>query len=238
VPLKILIPPRGPISAQNVTLKILIEQAYSVRPHQIVGGPEWIARDRFNVSAKPPDDAPSGRAREMLRALLADRFALHVRRETRSLPVYALVLARDDGTFGKLLRPSKHDCAAYLASEADPTADDAPRNERGGPACRAGFITGPQILLTMAGASMAEVASRLEQHVDRAVVDKTGLMGAFDADLFFATPQGLTPLALTSGSRAPDIFAVVQQQLGLKLRSETGAVDVLVIESVDKPTPN
>jgi uncharacterized protein (TIGR03435 family) len=109
----------GRFVATNLSLRDLIELAYSVRTFQVLGGPSWLGTDRFDIVAKaytelPPfsstDDA--GLLDRMLQALLTERFQLAVRREMREMPIYALVKARSDGRPGEKLRPSSTDCAA------------------------------------------------------------------------------------------------------------------------------
>ena len=124
--------PGGRFTAQNVPARELIRFAYNVQPFQIEGGPNWLNSDRFDVTAKAEGELPptgpgqSGPVQQMMQSLLADRFKLKVHRETKEMPVYALVLARSDGRLGKQIEPSTVDCAAQRGRGAGPGG-------RGGP---------------------------------------------------------------------------------------------------------
>jgi uncharacterized protein (TIGR03435 family) len=233
--------PGGRFTATNQTLRFLIRNAYQVQDFQIAGAPDWIASDRFDIVAKangnPPIAAPVGQAGPMLvmlRSLLADRFKLVVHHEMRDLPIYALVLASSDRRLGAQLRPVAVDCAAVAAARArgGPLPPPPQPNERltCGMRFGAGRISGGALQLS-------QVANILSQSVQRVVMDRTGLVGAFDVDLTW------TPDQLSSGAAAasidpnrPSIFTAVQEQLGLKLESTKGPVDVLVIDHVEHPT--
>ena len=105
--------PGGRLNFTNVPLRQLIIRAYGVQPFQIIGGPDWLTSDRFDVVAKAPEgNATPAQLNVMLQSLLADRFKLVVRRETRELAVYYLTKAREDGKLGAALKPAAVDCAA------------------------------------------------------------------------------------------------------------------------------
>ena len=123
------IQPGGRFTATNVTLRLLIRNAYQLQDFQIVGGPSWIASDRYDIVAKAEDGAPAGDAEPrsdrsrtgaqlMIRALLAERFQLVVHNETRELPIYALVVARSDGKLGRSCTSRRLDCNARLCRRA------------------------------------------------------------------------------------------------------------------------
>ncbi len=118
--------PGGRFTAQNVPARELIRFAYNVQPFQIEGGPGWLNSDRFDVSAKAEGELPnigpgqSGPVQQMMQNLLADRFKLKVHRESKEMPIYALVLARSDGKLGKQIEPSTTDCAAMRGRGAGP----------------------------------------------------------------------------------------------------------------------
>jgi uncharacterized protein (TIGR03435 family) len=149
----------------------------------------------------------------MLRSLLADRFKLVVRKETRDLPAYALVLARRDGKLGPSLRRSNTDCS--------------PSNRQSVPAGSCGFKIGDGALAGR-GTTMDKLAAELIL-TGRLVVDRTGLTGGFDMDLQWA-PDEL-------GTNA-DLFGALQEQLGLKLEAIRAPIEVVVIESAAKPSEN
>jgi len=240
--------PGGRFSISNAPLREIIRFAYQLQNFQIVGAPEWAASDRFDVVAKAEGDVPPappgsvGPMQIMVRNLLAERFGLKVRNESREMPRYDLVLARSDGRLGPQLSPSTTDCQAIFAAArrgGGPPAPPAP-GER--PQC--GMRIGPGVL--SAGAfPLSQLATALSPMVQRIVIDRTGLTGAFDAELKWTpdqlpqgpAPPGAPPLP-SIDPNGPSIFTALQEQLGLKLESVRGPVDVLVIESVSQPTPD
>ena len=116
----------GRYIATNVSLRLLIRNAYQLQDFQITGGPGWVSSDRFDINAKVPDEfrgmappAPGSGPSPlglMIRALLAERFKLVVHNETKDAPIYALVLARSDGKLGPALKKSETDCAATFGA--------------------------------------------------------------------------------------------------------------------------
>jgi uncharacterized protein (TIGR03435 family) len=243
--------PGGRFTTTNVPLRGLIRQAYQLQDFQIVDGPDWINTERFDILAKAEGDVPPsppgtvGPMQLMLRNLLAERFKLAAHADKREMPIYAMVLARSDGKLGPQLRPSTVDCAAMFGRGrgGPPQAAPAP-GER--PLC--GMRIGPG---TMAGGGfpISQFATTLSQFVQRIVVDRTGLTGNYDLDLKWTPdrslqagpggppPPGAPPLPPVDPD-GPSIFTAVQEQLGLKLDAQRGRVDVLVIDSVDRPAPD
>ena len=209
---------------------------------QILGGPSWLRSSRFDVSAKAEGPTPQDRMRLMVSRLLAERFGLKAHAETRELSTYALVIARADGRLGEHMRPSAIDCQAIIAAgKVRPsTAGGLP------PQClwRIG-ITASSAQMRVDGVQLARFATLLGPMARRTVVDKTGLTGTYDIDLEFEPDQaGLPVVPVTPGAPAPpardglSLFTALQEQLGLKLESERGPVNVLVIDSAELPTPN
>jgi uncharacterized protein (TIGR03435 family) len=241
--------PGGRFTATNVPLRALIRQAYQLQDFQIVGAPDWINNERFDIVAKAEGDVPPaqpgtvGPMQLMMRNLLAERFKLVTHQESRELPIYALVLARSDGKVGSHLNPSQVDCAARMAAERGrgmpPPGPPSPGQR---PEC--GLRIGPGTM-AMGGFPLQQFAQTLSQFVQRVVVDKTGLTGPYDLDLTWTPdqrpqgppPPGAPPLPPIDPD-GPSIFTAVQEQLGLKLDPQRGPVDVLVVDSVDRPTPD
>jgi uncharacterized protein (TIGR03435 family) len=216
-------------AARNATLRTLIRFAYGsdgnlatpalLEEYRVAGGPSWIGTEAFDIIARMPE-APAratGDSALMLRALLAERFALKVHAETRALPAYALVRARDDGRPGSQLRAATGRCVPVNERA---TRDQIPCGVRGG-------FQG--IMAT--GASMTQLSRALSPILGRPVVDRTSLPGTFDFHLRFT--DGLAPDA-----RFPSLFTAVEEQLGLKLESTRAPVDMIVIDSVQRPTEN
>ena len=223
--------------------------AYQVQEFQVFGGPEWINVERFDITgvipdgiARPPGNAGGPTPQQlMLRTLLEERFGLAVHKETRERPVYALVLARPDGRLGPALRTSTTDCTDAAARGRGPTATTGLWD---GNPC--GTSVGPGVILA-GNRTMAQIATTFStltntgSSLNRLVVDRTGLGGTYDMTLRFTPdnipssgggPSGPPPV----DPNGPSIFTAVQEQLGLKLESQQGPVEVLVIDRVQRPT--
>jgi uncharacterized protein (TIGR03435 family) len=238
--------PGGRFTAQFATLRDLVQLAYPGQngrlrdESQIVSADGWMAADHFDVVAKasdlpmtfdaagvsagaarPDEHAAIDRIRTMLRALLAERFKLAVHTEQRQRPVYALVFANPRGRLGPSLRPVDVDCVA-LRGHAQPESRSP------GQAGCGGFRQLAPGRETAHAVSMAMIAGRLSGTDGRPVVDRTGLPGVFDADLQWNPGD-------TAGT---SIFTALQEQLGLKLEPATDAVDVLIIDHAEHPTPD
>ena len=204
----------GRYEGTNLTLHGLIQDAYRVREFQIVGGPDWIKGDRFDVIGKPSETAPSESLRDMLRTLLADRFKLVVHQEIREQPVYALTLAQTEGKLGQGLVAV--DCSQRLCGNTN-------TNESNG----SGTVKGT-------GLTMEDLAGWTANRVDRAVINRTGLSGTYDVDLKYTSPRpGIAPT-----NDAPSLFTALQEQLGLKLEGSRGPVEFIVIDHVERPSEN
>jgi uncharacterized protein (TIGR03435 family) len=230
--------PGGRFTATNVPLRMLLRQAFNVQDFQIVGGPDWIGSDRFDVVAKAPEgEFTADQMRPMLRSLLAERFKLASHAESRDLPVYALMKARPDGKLGPNLTPAAVDCAAPMRGRrgGGPAAPPQP-----GQKMECGFMIGPG-RMSVGGMPMANLAQSLSPMVGRIVLDRTELTGSYDFELTYS-PEGIAggPPLLNGAPppvdpNAPTIFTALQEQLGLKLDSQRGAVDVVAIDHVEQP---
>lgn len=199
-------------TGRNVTLKRVIRLAYAPI-QEFVGGPGWIETEAYDITAKAAGNPSREQLQLMMRSLLADRFKLVVHKETRNLPAFALVLARRDGKLGPSLRRSEADCS--------------PANQQKAPAASCGFRNGDGAL-TGRGATIEKLAAELIL-TGRLVVDRTGLTGGFDMDLKW------TPDELGTNS---ELFAALQEQLGLKLEAIRAPVEVIVIDSAARPSEN
>jgi uncharacterized protein (TIGR03435 family) len=246
--------PPGRFSATNIPLKVLITNAYQMF-FQVVGGPDWVNTDRFDVAAKAPDGSLPEQTRAMVRTLLTDRFKLVVHRETRDTPIYALVKARADDQLGPNLKRSSMDCGAIRAQRAEATAAAARAsggrvpvpvapgpNEQVVCGMRASGRGGATLRYRAGHITMAALAGALRPSVGREVVDRTGLTGEFDFELQFSTPPTTGPtdtgIPIAPLDDAASVFTALQEQLGLKLESTRGPVEVMVIDSAERPTEN
>jgi uncharacterized protein (TIGR03435 family) len=225
-------------SISNASVQTLIQLAFGIQDYQILGAPEWLASEHYDIEAKmdptvadalqklSPDDRKPKRLL-MLQRVLVDRLKLTIHHETKELPVYSLVIAKN----GPKLQETK----------PDPATPTIPVG-RGGPSVTTNSGNGP-VTLTVLHCPSADLASVFVPYVGRTVVDKTGLKAVYDFTLQFtpddaptATPTGTGPLP--PNPTAPSIFTAIQEQLGLKLESGKGPVDVIVIDHVERPSGN
>lgn len=242
--------PGGRLVVRNFVVKDLIAAAFGMAdiqaliPVRILGGADWIDSERYDINAKASTEfqfAPGGPPQEallMLRSLLEERFKLMTHREAREMPIFELLVARKDGRLGPGLHTSNVDCDALFAAgrAADPPPPRAPNEP---PPCR--LIGGPARTIA-AGVTMQQLAANLSNHLERFVVDKTGLTDRFDFNIGWtpdrlpttAPPPGIPPV----DPNGPPLVTALQEQLGLKVEAAKGPVDVLVIDSVQHPTPD
>jgi uncharacterized protein (TIGR03435 family) len=203
----------------NMPLLRIIGAAYEVGPilSRLTGGPAWIQNERFDITAALPEGTTFRDVPAMMRALLAERFTLVVRRETREAPSYALMLARDDGRLGPRLRRSTIDCVAEQKAG------------RQHPHCQTQVDSNIQIR----GQGMATLARLLPSFAQRPVIDRTGLTGEFDIDI--EIPPQSTVAGIDAGG---GIFTAITEQLGLRLEPIAAPLEFIVIERVERPTAN
>ncbi len=245
------IQPGGRFTATNAPVVELIRQAYNIQfSGQLEGGPEWMRSDRFDVLAKAPEgtgDLNRDLVSSMLQSLLADRFSLRIRRDRREMDTYDLVVARGDGTLGDRLTVSTADCASRGRGAGAGARGAGPSGPPPGPPAAGapppcGMFMGLG-RVSAGNVTMAEVARMLAPRVNRIVEDKTGLTGRYQFELEFTPdqlpntpPGGLPPGVEPPPSDGPSLFTALQEQLGLKLESARGAVEVIVIEQLERPT--
>ena len=206
----------------NSSLADLIMFAYSVQMKQIIGAPDWIEKDRYDINATPDvEGTPTAdQVRVMIRKLLADRFQLKFHHDKRELSAFVLTVGKD----GAKLRPGQQNGSLHGIG-IQPAANGA--------------------LLFVNNAPIPAFTSFLQSLVfDRPVVDETGLTGRYDFTVTF-TPddsqfKGHSPVPKPADGvePAPNLFEAMQQQLGLKLTPEKTQVDVLAIDHVEKPSAN
>jgi bla regulator protein blaR1 len=236
--------PGGRFNATNVPLRMLLRQAFNVQDFQIVGGPDWLTSDRFDVVAKAPEgEFNVDTMRPMLRSLLVDRFKLVHHNENRDMPIYSLMKARSDGKLGPNITPAAVDCATVMRGRRGGGPPPAPPQP--GQKMECGFMIGFG-RMNAGGMPMTQLAQALSPQVGRIVLDKTELTGNYDFELTYS-PEGLGsafpgggPQLLNGGPppvdpNLPNVFTALQEQLGLKLDSQRGPVDVVVIDRVEQP---
>lgn len=220
----------GRFEVTNAPVRMLILNAYGIPDFQLAGGPSWIDTVRVDITAISAATTTRDQIARMTRTLLAERFNLAVHREQRETQVYALVVARPDGRLGPNMNPSTTDCAAVTAK-----GGAAPQLPSGQLLCTSRMSP----TTVNAGAmTMARLAQFLNGIVGRLVIDETKLAGTYDLQLTFAPERALPPGAPAADPGLPSIFAALQEQLGLKLETKRGMVEMLVIDRIDPPKEN
>ena len=208
--------------ARNYTLRVILAAAYNLTPRAISGGPEWIDSDRYDILAEAPGQVrPTlDEQMSMLRKLLSDRFSLTLHREEKEFPIYALTVAKGG--------PKLAEAAPDTSPEGSPPLV---------------FVLSPGgARLAARNATMGELGWVMQRSaLDRPVVDKTGLPGRYDFDLEWAPDEtqfgGNVPAGDPEHPK-PDLFAAMQQQLGLRLEATRGPIEALVIDRVERPSAN
>ena len=195
----------GRIHYPFITLKVLVQNAYDVKAYQIQG-PPWLDMERFEVNATMPPETTREQFRAMLQNLLAERFQLTIHRETRQLPGYSLVVAKN----GPKMTESHPSPAADNSGPALPTPFAAPKiGPDGFPALPASDAGRPGLFLMMMPGrarlvgqqqAMLDLANRLTGLMSRPVTDETGLTAKYDFVLTFS-PDGMSaPMGAPSGA--------------------------------------
>ncbi len=208
---------RGRLTATSITVKELIRLAYGVKDYQIGRLPGWVDSERFDIAAKSVSGTGKSLEDEksLVRELLAERFQLTTHREAKQMPVYLLVVAKD---------------GPKLAVH-----NDAAPKTRGG----CGRLVGRRVTTDV-------IATILSRQLDHEVFNRTDLSGEYDIQLNFTPDSGPCRVGgdgqggsvSTDPSGLPSIHTALQEQLGLKLESAKGSVDVLVIDRIERPSEN
>jgi uncharacterized protein (TIGR03435 family) len=215
----------GQLHTLNTTLSELIKFAYDVHPKQIVGAPAWVNSDKFDLLAKPdvPGIPSVDQMKAMMQKLLEDRFSLKFHREKKELSVYAITVAKG----GEKIKKDETSTVPIP-----------------------GFGGRPQSGFNVRNGTIAEFASVMQsQFMEQPVVDQTGLGDTRYDFVLKWTPDasqsagfgggpGPGPAPPAGDDAPPDLFAAMQQQLGLKMGTAKAPVDVMVIDKVDKPSEN
>jgi len=230
--------PRGSrLVGTNVNLNTLLLYAYStpggrLLDSQILGEPNWARSERFDIEAKAEGDVrimPGEQTRAMVRSLLEDSFQLKAHRETRDLPVYNLVLSKSGPRLSAdQTPPDQRQTSISVATQGDQLSP-LPRG-----ALR--MVNGPTTtVLTGTAISVSSLLALLQSKSDRVLIDKTGLTGLLDVQLTFA-PDLMIDATPTADS-APSLLMAIQD-IGLKLEPAKAPLEVLVIDSVQRPPEN
>ncbi len=258
-------PDPGQITYTNVSMKNLLMAAYDVKGYQL-SGPGWLDSERYDIVAKIPEGATKEQFQLMLQNLLSERFKLKLHRETKDLPIYALVVGKN----GVKMKESSKDDPAPDAAGAPPPPSRGPgpgeirMTKNGMPQLPPGG--GRRSIMLMIGGKMrlqanqqptTAIAEMLGNQLGRPVVDQTGLTGNYDYTLEFV-PEGAahmpgmpgmtppdgggapgTPSANSPDAAGPTLTTAIAEQLGLKLEPKKGPIALLVIDAAEKvPTEN
>jgi uncharacterized protein (TIGR03435 family) len=236
--------PGGRIVAPSVPAKILIGIAYnlpfSAFNGAMIGAPGWVDSQCFSIEAHAEGNPPQDQTALMMQSFLANRFKLAVHWETRQLPVYALVVAKP-GKTGPQLVPHAADNSTCRDRNTQPEPPSQPGIAQRVLVPCGGYLISPGHIVVES--TLADLAKGISwyQQIDRAVVDRTGLNGIFEITIDYApTLPSAAPGADTNAdsSLPSSIFVAMQEQLGLKLESQKGPVNVLVIDHIEEPSAN
>jgi uncharacterized protein (TIGR03435 family) len=236
--------PGGRFAADNATLREILEYAYELQRFQLAGSLAPIENVRWDIAATLGGAAATPLAEhdailQAVRSLLAERFSLAVHRETRTMPVYALQLARRDGSLGPALAQSAIDCPALMTAVRTGGGPPPPAAQRCGYRGRIGR-------LESSGMPLSELGLALSPRLGRPVVDQTGLTGTWDLTLTFAADSTQIPAGTlapdapppVANPEAPPLATALQEQLGIRLVSTTAPVEMLIVDRVSRPAPD
>jgi uncharacterized protein (TIGR03435 family) len=244
------------------SLKALLMRAYELKNYQI-GGPAWMDLERYQIAAKIPPGASQRQVSLMLQSLLAERFGLVAHRETRELPIYAMVVGKNGPKFKESPAPDPNGTTAATADDGTLARGTAPKVTAGPdgfpdippgetvPRSYEAVVSGSDGILYKLWArreTMQQLADRLSGQLGRAVVDMTGLNGQYDFALAWTVDSagGIVPRTdpppdqieshSTPVMSGPDlsIFTAVQVQLGLRLEQKRGPLEMLIVDAVRK----
>jgi uncharacterized protein (TIGR03435 family) len=253
----------GRVIVRNIPLHTILLWAYQLHPPndgRLIGAPAWTRQEKFDIDGKAPDAVAIDRGIDpvgppspgllMLRTLLAERFGLVIRTETRDLPVQALHTLNADGRLGPKLVRSDMDCERIRAERLAGAPVVPPAPGIPAPCTRMQFLN----RIAFQDQPIAALTNFLSPRMQRVVVDRTGLTGLFDLDMTWTpdeprpagSPDRLTiggvDIDLTGGAPAdpsgPALLTALREQLGLRLESSRAPVEVYVVERVERPTPN
>ena len=225
--------PDGSSVITNRPVSSFIMAASPERAVDVVGLPEWTRTERYDVTVKPPAGATREQVAQMWRTMFADRMKLVAHVEQRERDVYALVLARSDGTLGPGLKPSTLDCSpgspppAPLSSP--PTAKDM--------LTRCGMSMMPGMIVS-GGMKIDALAGSLDGLAGGTVENHTGLEGFYSVNVTFTRQRGLNAPPDAPGDDASVVFTALEEQLGLKLQHGKKIMPVFVIDHIERPSEN
>ena len=234
--------PGGHFSAANIPLQLLITFAYNIKDFQLSGAPPWMASERYDIEAKAEGNPGFDGMRQLIQTLFEDRLQFKFHRETKDLPIYALVVAKA----GKL-HPAEGDCGPPPNGPPLAPAPGKMPTFCGGFLMLPGHLNGQKV-------TIEQFLDPLSRFTGRTVLDKTNLTGKYDISVeytpeqgqFQSPPGGAPPGGAPPGMpslppidpNGPSLFTAIQEQLGLKLESQKGPVEMIVIDHIERPSEN
>ena len=229
--------PGGRFTLTNIPLQFVLMIAYRVKEFQLSGAPAWLNQERYDIEAKADGNPSLDAMLPMLQTLLEDRLQLKFHHETKELPIYVLAVAKA----GKLHESEKGECPPMPNGlPPPPEPGKLPSPPCGGIFRTPGHVAGQKT-------TMAQLTDLLSNSTGRVVLDKTGLTGKYDINLDYTPEQSQLQL-LPGGDpdmpfprpdpNGPSLFTALQEQLGLKLESQKGPVEIMVIDHVERPSEN
>ncbi|HUI81395.1 MAG TPA: TIGR03435 family protein [Bryobacteraceae bacterium] len=213
---RVAMPSNGRFTATGAVAKLLLMLAYDVQETQLTGGPSWFATEKWDIEARSDDriQHSAEETRRMLQSMLTERFALRIHRETEQRPVYGLTVAKGGPKF--------------QAREQDGVTNV--------------HITGNSI--RMEAGELARMAQVLATALGRPVIDRTALSGRYDLSLQWDDApirEGGVPgldVPAAPGNDHGSIFSAIQDQLGLRLEAQQAPVEVIIVDRMERPSPN
>jgi len=219
----------GRIVYSNVPLRIVLLNAYNVRNYRLLG-PDWLNTLRYDITARVPQGASREQFQAMLRSMLESRFRLALHRESKEMPVYALVVAKRGFRLQPVAAAPSDDQVATARGEG---SDGFPKLSMPSSGIVIETKNGAARISANA-APLSKFADFLSSRTGRPVLDQTGIAGNYSFALYF-TPEG----AAASDSAEPDLFGALEQELGLRLEARRAPVELVVIDHAEKiPTEN
>lgn len=228
----------GRFTASNIPLQSLITIAYRIKDFQLSGAPPWLMSERYDIEAKAEGNPGGDAMLPMLQGLVEDRLQFKFHRESKDLPVYALVVAKP----GKL-HPAEGECGPPPSGPPPPPEPGKmPTPFCGGLMMFPGHLSGQKVAID-------QLLETLSRFTGRNVLDKTNLTGKYDIDLQYTpeqgqfqappggAPPGMPPLPPIDPN-GPSLFTALQEQLGLKLESQKAPVEIIVIDHIERPSEN
>lgn len=228
--------PDGTTRMTNVTITLALSRVLPVPLRDVLGLPDWVSTERYDLIAKPPEGASRSdrdAQREMWRAMFTERMKLAFHVEQRERDVYTLLVAHTDGTLGPQLAPSTLDCKTVppLSFNGQMPGLDFFQHR-----CAIGGVGNT---MASGGVSIDQLARFLEGTLSASIDNRTGLEGMYAFTLTFSRPLGgRGPSVTPSADEPPDVFTAVQEQLGLKLQRSRKVMDVYVIDHIERPSEN